>query len=112
VSLRAELQAVVDTLSKRPERELSLDSICDVVGAMAITSDEIGLIFDALEASGKSIAQSPVTARESLRQVLQSARSLKQELGRNPTSAEIAARSGLDLDSVRLGLLYAALLQR
>ncbi len=112
MSLRVELQTVVDALLKRPEQALPLDAICDAIGVMAITSEEIGLVLDELEARGRTVAESPTGARESLMTVLRSARELKQTLGRSPTSREIAAHSGLSEESVRLGLLFATLLQR
>jgi hypothetical protein len=112
VSLRAELRAVVDGLLGRPEQAIPLDVICDAIGVMAITSEEIGLVLDALEAEGRSVAENPTSAKESLVTVLRSARELKQKLGRSPTSREIADASGLSEESVRLGLLFATLLQR
>jgi hypothetical protein len=112
VSLRAELRAVVDELLRRPEQALPLDVICEAIGVMAITSEEIGLVLDELEAEGRSVMESPTSAKESLMTVLRSARELKQKLGRSPTSREIAEHSGLGEESVRLGLLFATLLQR
>ncbi len=112
MSLRAPLQQVVDELLRRPERALSLDVIADAIGAMVITSDEIGLILDELEASGRAIAEGPIAARESLTKVLHSARRLKNVLGRSPNSSEIAADSGLSVEAVRLALLFAQMLQR
>jgi hypothetical protein len=110
--LRAELRAVVDALLERPEQALPLDVICDAIGAMAITSEEIGFVLDELEARGRNVAESPTGAKESLMAVLRAARELKQELGRSPTSREIAEHSGQSEESVRLGLLFATLLQR
>jgi len=111
-TLRPELGDLLDELLRRPESALSLDSIGDAIGTRAVTSDEIGALFDALEAAGRSIAPPPTSARQSLIGVLGSARQLKQELGRSPTSLEIAARSGLSTDDVRLALLFARILQR
>ncbi|HEV8244242.1 MAG TPA: sigma-70 domain-containing protein [Polyangiaceae bacterium] len=110
--LREELGRVVQDLLGRSERTLSLDTVADAIGAMPITSDEIGLIFDELEASGRVVAEGPVAARESLDKVLRSARKLRAELGRSPSSNEIATESGLSLDAVRLALLFARMLQR
>jgi hypothetical protein len=112
VLLRAELRAVVEELLRRPEQALALDVVCEAIGVMAITSEEIGLVLDELEVRGRSVAESPATAKESLKAVLRSARALKQTLGRSPTSREIAEHSGLAEESVRLGLLFATLLQR
>ena len=112
MKLRAELRAVVDELLQRPEPALPLDAICEAIGAMAITSEEIGLVLDELDAAGRSVAENPTTAKESLMTVLRSARELKQALGRSPSSREIAEHSGLSEESVRLGLLFASLLQR
>ncbi len=112
MNLREPLQEVVDALLLRPESALSLDVIADAIGAMAITSDEIGLILDELEARGRTVAEGPVAARQSLTRVLASARKLKAALGRSPTSSEIAADSGLSAADVRLALLFARMLQR
>ena len=112
MTLRPELRVILDALLQRRERALSLDTVAEAIGARAVTPDEIGELLDALESAGCSIALEKTSARASLSGVLGSARELKQELGRSPTSHEIAARSGLSLESVRLALLFARVLQR
>jgi hypothetical protein len=112
VTLRPELRVILDALVQRQEPALSLDAVAEAIGARAVTPDEIGELIDALESAGKSVALDKTSARESLAGVLGSARELKRQLGRSPTSHEIAARSGLSLDAVRLALLFARVLQR
>jgi hypothetical protein len=112
VTLRPELRVILDALLERRERALSLNTVAEAIGARAVTHDEIGELLDALESAGHSISLDKTSARESLASVLGSARALRRELGRSPTSDEIAVRSGLSLDAVRLALLYARVLQR
>ena len=112
MTLRAELREVLDELLRRPEQSFTLDGIAEAIGTRAVTADEIGQLLDALEGAGRGVALERTRARESLCAVLGSARELMRELGRSPTSTEIAERSGLSSDAVRLALLFARILQR
>jgi hypothetical protein len=112
MALRAELQRIVDQLSNRPTRALTLDEIGETIDAIEISSDEIDAIFVELERAGISVLEAPVSAKESLGRVLASARALRAELGRSASASEIAAHSGLSPSSVRLALLFARTLQR
>jgi hypothetical protein len=112
MTLRTELRAVLGELLRRPEREISLDTIVEALGTRAVTADEIGELLDELESAGRSIGSEQTSARQSLVAVLGSARTLRDKLGRSPTSHEIAEHSGLSPDAVRLALLFARILQR
>jgi hypothetical protein len=112
VGLRPELQAVVRGLLKRPGTTLSLDEVAEAIGDLLVSSDEIDELLSEIEKKRSVDAEPPVGARESLGRVLDSARALKQKLGRAPAPSEIAQHSGLSAASVRLALLYARTLQR
>ena len=112
MTLKPELAQVLSELLARPERTHSLDGVADAIGTLLVTADEIGELLDALESAGHSVAPVTTSARESLTVVLGGARKLKSDLGRNPTSLELAAHTGLSPDAVRLALLYARILQR
>jgi DNA-directed RNA polymerase specialized sigma subunit len=60
----------------------------------------------------KIIAPEGGGGEERLRQVVATARTLVSELGRKPSVAEIAARSGLSADEVRQALALARVIQR
>lgn len=112
MALRPELRKIVDELSSRPARALSLDEIAETIGAIEISSDEIEAIFVELERAEFVVLEAAVGAKESLGRVLGSARALRAELGRSPTASEISTHSGLSSSSVRLALLFARTLQR
>ncbi len=112
MNLRPELRAIVQQLLSRPEPALSLDVVADAIGATLVSQEEIGAILDAVESAGRTFAPPPLGARDSLTKVLQAARELRTELSRSPTASEIAERSRLEPDSVRLALLFARILQR
>jgi hypothetical protein len=113
MKLRRDLQGFVDTLLARPGPSHSLDEVAEVIGAALITSEEIGLVLDALEAAGRKVGVThAASARQTLGKVLTTARSLTQELGRKPAQEEIARRANLSMDDVRMALLYAQVLQR
>ncbi len=69
---------------------------------MAITSEEIGLVLDELEAEGRSVMESPTSAKESLMTVLRSARELKQKLGLQPDVTRNRRALRARRESVRL----------
>jgi hypothetical protein len=113
MALRPELRTIVDALLARNERLLALDTIAEQIGAAAVSSDDIDAIFTELEAAGCTIGD-PKAGRASahLGTVLKSARALKRELGRTPTTAQIAAHAGITPEDVRLALLFAQVAQR
>lgn len=111
--LRPELQTIADALLSLEVPALSLDHVAEAIGTLRVTPDEIGELFDRLEAQGRPVddVQGPGAA-ELLGQVLITARALRQELGRAPQPREIAARSQLSLTLVQRGLWFARILQR
>lgn len=94
-------------------REVTLDEIGEALGARAVNAVDIEELIDTLEHAGRRVV-SPSTGRgaDNLRKVLETARALAAELGRRPTQAEIAAKSGLSDDAVRHALAFARVLQR
>ncbi len=109
--LRAELAAIVGRLAA--SGEVTLDALGEAIGAMLISSEEIDLMISTLEARGVRVVGPEGGGGEAhLRVVVTTARALVAELGRRPTSAEIAARSGLALDDVRHALALARVMQR
>lgn len=113
--MRAELQAIVDALlaSSADSREVSLDALGEAIGARAITSEEIDAMIGALEAAGRKIIGPEGGAGEALlKDVVAAARALAPELGRKPTVAEIAAKSGLSAAQVHHALALLKVMQR
>jgi DNA-directed RNA polymerase sigma subunit (sigma70/sigma32) len=113
--VRPELQAIVDELLAASEdsREVHLDAVGEAIGARAITTPEIEAIMDALDAAGrKLVGPSGGAGEDRLKTVIATARVLGPELGRKPTVAEIAARSGLGEDEVRHALALVKVMQR
>lgn len=113
--MRAELQAIVDALleASTDAREVTLDAMGEAIGARAITSEEIDAMISALEAAGrKVVAPAGGTGEARLKEVVAAARALGPELGRKPTVAEIAARSGLSAADVHHALALLKVMQR
>lgn len=113
--MRPELQTIVEDLlaASADSREIHLDAIGEAIGARAITTPEIEAIMDALDAAGRRIVGPQGGGGEdSLKAVIATARTLGPELGRKPTVAEIAARSGLSEEEVRHALALAKVMQR
>ena len=93
---------------------VTLDAIGGALGARAVTHEEIDSIVARLEKAGRIVgeeAQEGVGVAR-LRKVVETARTLRSELGRNATPEEIAARAGLDLAAVRHALELAKVMQR
>jgi hypothetical protein len=111
-TLRPELQTILESLLARNERVLGLNIVADHIGVTQVSAADIDALFDALEAQGSVIGDpdaGPASAH--LGTVLATARQLKAELGRAPNVAEIAQRSGLSSDAVRLALLFVKVAQ-
>jgi biotin operon repressor len=107
-----DVQAVLEHLLARGETILSIDSIGEAIGGMAISQEEIEQLLDQLERAGKTIAMNDPKLRENLRPVIEQARLLKQASGANPSVSEIAAATHLSVAEVRTALLYASTLGR
>ncbi len=115
VTLRSELQRVVDMLlTDAPVGTgVSLDTIGQALGLLAVSQDEIDAIFVVLERAGRRVVgPSGANNEATLRIVLETARVLRGETGRAPSPAEIAARAGLDPERVRHALALARVMQR
>jgi len=115
MSFRPSVQGVLSSLLAASEdsRSVSLDQIGEALGTLAVTADEIDALITALEGAGRHI-ESPSGAQgvERLQKVLVAARALKAELGRAPSTQEIASRSGLSLEAVGHALALAKVMQR
>lgn len=93
--------------------EVSLDTLGEALGTRAISTDDVDAIMHALEREGRRvIGPEGGGGEDRLRMVVTTARTLVGELGRRPTAAEIAARSGLSLEDVRQALALAKVMQR
>jgi hypothetical protein len=111
--VRPELAALVEEILRDAGKTIELDTIGEAIGARAITAEEIDGILATIEARGHTIRTRAGGSGEStLKTVLTTARALKSELGRTPTSAEIATRSGLALIDVQHALSLARIMQR
>ncbi len=113
MSLRPELVAVVDALVAAHPSEASLDAIGEAIGVRAVSTDEIELLFAALEARGvRIVGPEGGGGEERLRRVVTSARELAATHGRRATIAEIASHAGLTELEVRHALALARVMQR
>lgn len=113
MTLRPELARIVDGIAARGPRIITLDELGDAIGAVNISIDEIDLVITTLEGRGIPVGtQTALPASTHLATVLKTARQLRSELGRTPAPADIANRSGLSMDEVRLALLAAQIMQR
>lgn len=91
----------------RATGHVHLNDIAEVIGARAVTYDEVEHLVVSLEAEGLRVGE-PLDGQDIavIKQVLESARALRAELERAPTVEEIAARSGLATYAVRRALEY------
>jgi hypothetical protein len=113
--VRPELRAIVDALlaASADSREIHLDAIGEAIGARSITTPEIEAIMNALDAAGRRlIGPQGGDGEDRLKTVVATARALAPELGRKPTVAAIAERSGLSQDEVRHALALVKVMQR
>jgi hypothetical protein len=115
VTLRPELQAIVDALlaESASSGEVPLDAVGEAIGARAVSAPEIEAIIDALDAAGRKLVGPEGGTREDrLKAVVTAARTLAPTLGRKPTVAEIAAEAGLTEAEVRHALTLLKIMQR
>lgn len=113
--MKPELEEVLRELlaMSETEGEVSLDAVGEALGLHAISTDDVDAIMHALERAGrKVIGPEGGGGEERLRVVVATARTLVAELGRRPTAAEIADRSGLSAEQVRHALGLAKVMQR
>jgi biotin operon repressor len=113
--LRPELLRVVVALcSARPTGEaVSLDELGDALGTLSVSTDEIGLVMDALEARGLRVEAPAGGGLElHLRSVVLAAGALRATLTRRPTVREVAEHAGITERDVRHALALLRIMQR
>jgi len=113
VPLRPDLQDVVDTLLAAGADGLSLDELADALGTKQASYEEVDAMIEQLETGGvdlRALAADKLHAQ--LRQVMTSARQLVTDLGRHPSTHEIAERAGLPQAEVRRALVFGRVLAR
>lgn len=118
VTLRPQLQRIVDSLlaavpTSGEGAVVTLDAIGEALGVLAVSQDEIDEMMHAIERTGRRVV-GPAGAKNevTLRTVLDVARTLRTELGKAPTPAQIAARAGLDEERVRHALALARVIAK
>ena len=94
-------------------REVTLDEVGEAIGVAAVSFEDVEALLGALEGAGRRV-RGPEGARGvgNLRRVLPEARALATSLGRRPTLAELAARTGLSEDDVRHALALGRVMGR
>jgi 2-hydroxychromene-2-carboxylate isomerase len=113
--LRNELSAIVDKLATANQAtgKVTLDALGDAIGVLAVSVPEIDDVITRLEARGIDVvAPQNERGEEHLRKVLTALRALTPQLGRKPTTGEIAAHAGLSAEQVRYALLLSQVMQR
>jgi hypothetical protein len=104
LAMRPVLRAIFEELASRGRAQghVHLDDFAEVIGARAVTFEEVESLVDALEGAGLLVGEAPTEADvDKLRAVLIAARSLSSTLGRKPTVEEIASETGLAIFTVR-----------
>ncbi|APR81687.1 Hypothetical protein A7982_07036 [Minicystis rosea] len=93
----------------RDAGHVHLNDLSEVIGAAAITPDEVDELIARLESEGLRVGEE-LDGRDVLvmREILASARRLATALARRPTVAEIATDSGHPVHAVRRALEHAA----
>jgi hypothetical protein len=115
MALRPDLIAVVESLALEYEARGSvpLDALGEAIGTRAISAPEIEAMLDALERRGLAVAGPEGGGLlQTLEAVLSTARLLVGDLGRRPTSKEVALRAGMSVDEVRAALRLGSVLGR
>lgn len=113
--LRAELRSVLNVLlaDVAVGAAISLDALGEAIGTRAVSTSEIELMITCIEESGRTVSAPAAGSGEGkLARVVAAARALSAELGRRPTSREVAERAGLAPDEVRQALMLLTIMQR
>jgi hypothetical protein len=94
-------------------RKVTLDDVGEAIGIIAVSTDDVDALLTALEKAGRTVV-GPVGARgvQNLRRVLPAARALAASLGRPPSLAELAEKTGLSEDDVRHALALGRVMGR
>jgi DNA-binding IclR family transcriptional regulator len=107
VSLRPELQTILDALLAGHPNGLTLNELSEELSTKSVTYADIDEIIGALEDAGIDLdAPEPVASPDELMKVLAAARALTEETGKRPSAEEIAARTGLTASAVRRALNF------
>jgi hypothetical protein len=89
----------------RASGRVHLNDLAEVIGARAVTPEEIEHVIDRLEAEGLRVGEALDDQDiDALRAVLESARRLRGSLGRQPCVEELAADTGRPAHEVRRAL--------
>jgi hypothetical protein len=105
--LPPDLQAIFDSLVAAHPDGMTLDELAEELLRKPVGYAEIDLVIGALEEAGFDLEGEATPVRpEQLMQVLAAARDLTAELGRRPTAAQIAERTGLTAVAVLRALRY------
>jgi len=108
MTLSPKLQAIFDAIRSGHPEGLTLNTLSEELVDKPVDYAEIEALIGALEDAGVDLAPAePPPQPEQLRQVLLAARALAAETGTRPTTAELAARTGLTLTVVRRALRLA-----
>lgn len=101
------MQAILDELlaRHRAEGRVHLDDMAEVIGTRAVSYDEVDALIAALEAEGLRVGEELSDADLGrMRAVIESARALREKLGRAPTLREVTEASGQAAHVVRRAL--------
>ena len=100
---------VRELLARHPSAgRVDLNDIAEVIGARAVTYEEVDGIITRLEAEGLSVGDSLTEAEVAvMHRVVAAARRLREQLHRRPTIEEIAADSEQPAHAVRRALEHA-----
>ncbi len=115
MNLRTELETVVRHLlaGSAEGSAIALDTIGHALGTLAVSTDEIELVFARLEQEGRSVHAQPGGGAEArLMRVVAAARALKAESSRRPTLGAVAERANLTRDEVVSALYLLRIMQR
>jgi hypothetical protein len=105
VSLRPEIQTIVDAIMAAHPGGLTLNELSDELLQRPVSYADIDEIIGALEDAGVDLER-PETPPDpaQLASVLAAARALTQETGKRPSAEEIGARVGMTAADVRRAL--------
>jgi len=115
---RPDVKRALDALleATRDGEPIELDRVADALAEVTVGSAEVEAVLDALERAGRVVVAPTGGAgaggESHLAGVVAAARTLRAELGRPPTRAEVAARSGLTATQVDTALLLVRIMQR
>ena len=105
MALPPKLQKIFDAIRAGHPEGLTLNTLSEELVDKPVDYGEIEELIGALEEAGIDlVGAEPPPQPDQLRQVLIAARALAAETGKRPTTAELAARTGLTLTVVRRAL--------